>query len=127
MAKYGNRKTTVNGIRFDSLHEAERYSQLLLLLRAGKISDLELQKEYELIPAQWEDVPTGGVYTRGARKGEPRTRKVCLEKAVKYVADFVYTENGNTVVEDAKGVRTKEYTIKRKLMLYIHKIRISEV
>ena len=44
-----------------------------------------------------------------------------------YAADFVYTEDGQTVVEDAKGVRTKEYIIKRKLMLYIHGIQVKEV
>ena len=51
-----------------------------------------------------------------------------IERAVCYVADFVYKDTeGNTVVEDTKGVKTPDYTIKRKLMLYIHKIRIKEV
>ena len=50
-----------------------------------------------------------------------------IERPVKYVADFMYEENGQQVIEDAKGVRTKEYILKRKLMLYRYGIRIREV
>ncbi len=107
--KYSNQKTTFDGITFDSKKEADRYCELLFLQRAGVISNLELQKEYKLIPAQYDD------------NGK------CIERAVKYKADFVYTENGKTVVEDTKGMKTKEYIIKRKLMLYIHGIRIKEI
>ena len=89
--KYHNKKVTVAGRTFDSVKEANRYCELRLLHRAGKISDLELQKEYELIPAQYEYVPTGEVYKRGELKGAPRLKKICLEHAVTYVADFVYT------------------------------------
>lgn len=127
MSKYYNRKIRVDGIEFDSKREANRYCELRLLQRAGKISNLELQKAYELIPAQYEEMPTGGTYTRGERKGQPKTRRVCVEKAVKYVADFAYTQNSKTVVEDAKGVRTEAYKIKRKLMLHVHGIKIKEV
>lgn len=58
-----------------------------------------------------------------------KTTRVLLERSVKYIADFVYTDKatGQTVVEDTKGVRTKEYIIKRKLMLYLHGIRIKEI
>ena len=112
--KYGNQKTTVDGIEFDSKKEANRYYELKILQRAGAISNLELQKEFELIPAQYETTPTNG-------------KRKLLERAVKYKADFVYIENGVTVVEDTKGVRTKDYIIKRKLMLYIHGIRIKEI
>lgn len=124
MNKYGNRKVALDGHVFDSLREARRYQELCLLIRAGKIQKLELQKEYELIPAQFEE--TNEVYTRGAHKGE-RKRGKCIEKSVVYKADFAYVENGVQVVEDTKGVRTKEYIIKRKLMLHKYGIRIREI
>lgn len=78
--------------------------------------------EHELIPAQYED--TVREWQKG-RKCKPK----CLERAVKYKADFVYidTETGAIVVEDTKGMRTKEYIIKRKLMLFRHGIRVKEV
>lgn len=126
-SKYHNQKVSLDGYKFDSEKEAARYCQLKLLLRAGKISNLQLQKEYELIPAQYVKVPTNEFYTRGERKGERKTKSVCVEKAVKYFADFVYTENGKTVVEDTKGVRTDTYKIKRKLMLYRYGIKIKEL
>lgn len=124
MNKYGNRKVALDGNVFDSLREARRYQELCLLLRAGKIQKLELQKEYELIPAQFEE--TNEVYTRGAHKGE-RKRGKCIEKSVVYKADFAYVENDVQVVEDVKGMRTKEYIIKRKLMLHKYGIRIREI
>lgn len=127
MSKYGNKKTVRNGAVFDSGREAQRYSELRLLERAGAITNLQKQVEFELIPAQFEAVPTGELYKRGALKGKPKMKQVCIEKSVKYIADFVYQENGKTVVEDAKGFRTEKYIIKRKLMLYVHGIRIKEV
>lgn len=121
-AKYGNRKIIVNGIVFDSKREANRYCELLLLQRAGKIKSLELQKEYELIPAQYES------YARYGKKGQRlKDGSRCIEQAVKYKADFVYTQNGKTIVEDTKGMRTKDYIIKRKLMLWRHGVKIREV
>lgn len=122
MRKYGNRKTTVDGIVFDSKHEAQRYRELSLLQRAGEIEELDLQKEFELIPAQYETFPRYG------KKGQRITDgKKCIEKPVKYKADFVYKVNGVQIVEDAKGVKTKDYIIKRKLMLSVHGIKIKEV
>ena len=122
MRKYRNKKISIDGITFDSKHEAARYRELSLLQRAGEISELELQKEFELIPAQYETFPRYG------KKGQRITDgKKCIEKPVKYRADFVYKENGAQIVEDAKGVKTKEYIIKRKLMLYMHGIKIKEV
>lgn len=109
--KYGNRKvTTFDGITFDSSKEAKRWAELKLLERVGAITDLKRQVEYILIPPQYID-------------GK------CVERAVKYIADFVYTECGKTVVEDTKSTatKTKEYIIKRKLMLYLHNIRVREV
>ena len=107
--KYRNTKLIVDGIRFDSIREATRWQELNLLQRAGRISDLNRQVKYVLIPAQ--------------KDGNGKL----LEREVSYIADFVYTEKGKTVVEDAKGVRTKDFIIKRKLMLWIHGIRIMEV
>lgn len=90
--------------------------------RAGLISGLELQKPYELIPAQYETVARYG--KKGQRLKDGRK---CLEKSVVYIADFVYDQNGETIVEDAKGMRTPDYIIKRKLMLYVRGVRIKEV
>lgn len=120
--KYGNRKVTIDGITFDSAHEADRYRELSLMQRAGLISGLELQKPYELIPTQYETVACYG--KRGQRLQDGRK---CLEKSVVYIADFVYDQGGVTIVEDAKGMRTPDYIIKRKLMLYVHGVRIKEV
>ena len=124
MQKYGSKKVTIDGITFDSKKEAYRYRDLKLLLRAGKIQNLELQKPFELIPAQYAQ--STEVYQKGVNKGKPKQGKL-IEQSVKYVADFVYTENGKTVVEDTKGVKTKDYIIKRKLMLYVHGIQIKEI
>lgn len=118
--KYKSRKTSVNGVNFDSRKEADRYIELSILSRSGAITSLKRQVKFELIPAQYEpDIisPRGKV-----KKGK------LIERAVSYIADFVYTdENGKTVVEDTKGFRTKDYIIKRKLLLYIHGIRIKEI
>ena len=122
--KYLNKKVKVDGIVFDSKREAIRYCELKLLKRAGKITDLHLQKVFVLIPAQYEE--TDEVYTRGKNKGQPKRGK-CLEQSVTYKADFYYKENGKEVVEDTKGFKTKDYIIKRKLMLYVHGIRIKEI
>lgn len=71
--------------------------------------------------------PFAGVYAKGKRKGEVKQGKI-LERRVVYVADFeYYTKQGELVVEDAKGVRTKDYILKRKLMLLVYGIRIREV
>jgi hypothetical protein len=119
MSKYHSRKVTRDGITFDSVKEAKRYSELLLLERAGAIQDLKRQVKFVLIPTQREPD------TRGVRGGIIKGK--VLELECSYVADFVYTENGKTVVEDTKGFRTKDYVIKRKLMLSVHGIRIKEV
>ena len=119
MMKYHNQKITRNGVTFDSRKEARRYGELLLLEKAGVITDLQRQVEYELIPTQREPDTIG--VRGGIKKGKT------IELAVKYVADFVYKENNEIVVEDTKGFKTKDYIIKRKLMLYIHGIRIKEI
>lgn len=117
--KYGNQKCTCDGMTFDSHRERKRYCELKLLQMAGKISELQCQVPFVLVPEAREPD------TLGPRGGRRRGR--IIEKAVVYVADFVYQEDGKTVVEDAKGHRTKEYIIKRKLMLYLRSIRVREV
>jgi hypothetical protein len=117
--KYNNKKTVLDGISFDSKKEARRYSELSLLEKAGVITDLKRQVKFVLIPAQREADIIG-------KRGGVKPGKV-IERECAYIADFVYQENGKTVVEDTKGVKTKDYIIKRKLMLYIYGIRIREV
>lgn len=126
MNKYGNKKVVIDGEIFDSKREARRYQELKLLERCGAIYNLKRQVTYELIPAQREK--STRVYTKGRKKGQPIEGKV-IEKAVTYIADFVYKDNvaGKEIVEDTKGMRTRDYIIKRKLMLYIHGIKIQEV
>lgn len=123
-SKYGNRKTVANGIEFDSQKEARRYQELLLLERSGKISNLRLQVKYVLIPTQ--RAPSLEVYKSGPKKGMRKPGKV-LENECAYIADFVYTQDGSEIVEDAKGMRTSVYRIKRKLMLERYGIQINEV
>lgn len=95
--------------RYASRKEQRRAIQLKLLLLAGRISNLREQVPYQLIPAQRDN------------NGK------LIERPCAYIADFVYTDHdGRTVVEDTKGMRTDVYRIKRKLMLYVHGIRITE-
>ena len=110
--KYGNRKTQLDGITFDSKHEAERYAELKLMEKAGLISNLELQKTFVLIGTQRD-----------------KDGKV-LERPVTYRADFVYKdEHGKRIVEDAKSpaTRTPVYRLKKKLLLSIYGLQIKEV
>jgi|TARA_R110002012_G_scaffold8596_3_gene39615 hypothetical protein len=93
--KYGNKKVTVQGIKFDSKWESERYLYIKSLERAGRVRNLELQVRFAL---------------------EVNGQKICT-----YIADFRYEkENANgdweTIVEDAKGVETPEFKLKKKLM-----------
>lgn len=122
--KYHNRKVTVDGITFDSQKEAVRFQELRLLERAGAISELRRQVKYILIPAQREE--SSETFKKGSKKGLLKPGRV-IEQECSYIADFVYFQDGKTVVEDAKGVRTPEYIIKRKLMLLNYGIKIKEV
>lgn len=123
-SKYGNRKTVVDGITFDSKKEANRFRELQLLERAGKITALQRQVKYVLIPTQREF--SNEIYKKGAHQGHFKPGKV-LEKECSYIADFAYIQDGAYVVEDTKGVRTDAYKIKRKLMLERYGIQIREV
>lgn len=126
--KYGNRKVVVDGIEFDSRKEAQRYWELKLLQRAGKISDLQLQREFELIPAQYETYPRYGKTGKRLQDG-----KRCVEKSCTYKADFCYKQDGQLIVEDTKGYRDPasagyaKFVIKRKLMLWRHGIKVIEI
>lgn len=121
-SKYGNAKPKYKGKRFDSGLEMCRYIYLQDQERKGRISNLRRQVRYQVLPAQYER-PQYITDGKGKKMPKPRVK----ERAVVYVADFVYTYNGVDVVEDAKGVRTDAYILKRKLMLYFHDISIYEV
>lgn len=108
MSKYRNVKVTTPDGKFDSKRELKRWQELKLLEKAKQIFNLRRQVKYELIPKQRHSDDT-------------------MERAVTYVADFVYTASLHTVVEDCKGFRTPEYVIKRKLMLRVHGITVKEV
>lgn len=110
-AKYGNRKVVTEDGTFDSEKEYRRWRELKLLQKAGEIYELQRQVPFVVVPHQKDE--NGKV----------------IERAVIYIADFTYrsTKDGRIVVEDTKGMKTREYIIKRKLMMYRHGIRIREV
>ena len=122
-SKYKAKKTEIDGIVFDSKKEADRYCELKILERAGEIKCLMLQKDFLLIPAQYEMIERYG--KNGQRL---KDEKKLIERQCTYRADFTYIDkDGSTIVEDVKGIKTPEYKIKRKLMLYFHGIKIKEV
>lgn len=116
MTKYNNKKYK----GYDSIREYNRSNVLKLMEKQGLISSLQEQIKYELIPAQYEYYQI-----QGARK--MLNKKKLIERSCFYIADFQYIKDGETIVEDSKGMRTKEYIIKRKLMLHVHGITIKEV
>ena len=100
-SKYGNVRTIAGDVVFDSKREADRYSELAILEKLGDITDLELQPNFDCVVAG---------------------KKVC-----RYVADFRYVQNGQTVIEDANGVRTAVYRLKKKLVEALYGLKIVEV
>lgn len=107
--KYRNQKVEdASGVKHDSRKEARRWAELQAMQEAGQISDLRRQVKFELIPSQ--------------RRADGKAERACS-----YVADFVYTKSGAQIVADAKGMKTKDYILKRKLMLYVHGITVLEV
>lgn len=103
-SKYNNKKVKLeDGTTFDSKDEYIRWKTLCILQDKGFIQNLDRQVDFDLLPAF---------------KG--------VQRAMKYVADFTYTENGKLVVEDAKGFKTEGYKIKKKLMYYFHRVIIKE-
>ena len=117
MNKYNARKCRMGDEVYDSKKEMQRHQELLLLEKTGQIQGLKRQVVFHLLPTQRETV---------MKKGVPKSGRV-LEREVLYTADFVYMENGKLVVEDVKGVKTRDYILRRKMMLYFHGIRIREV
>jgi hypothetical protein len=109
-SKYGNQKVdTPDGLTFDSKAEYRRWCELNVLLKAKEITDLQRQVPFVLVPAQ---VSPDGTKLRG----------------ITYVADFTYRDaRGNLVVEDPKGATTAEWVLKKKLMLFVHKIWVREI
>lgn len=105
-SKYHARKTTVDGITFDSRRESDRYLVLKGMEEDGSIEDLRRQVRYELVPA----------FDVDGRHYRP----------VYYVADFVYRKDGREVVEDVKGMRTDVYRLKSKLFARRYGMNISE-
>ena len=111
MNKYGNHRVVTEDGTFDSVKEHRRWMELKLLQRAGEIRELRRQVPFVIIPVQKDE------------KGK------VIERETRYIADFAYreTKDNRLVVEDTKGMKTKEYILKRKLMLYRNGIRIREV
>lgn len=103
MNKYRNVKEKVNGITFASKKEAHRYKELVLMEKAKAIQDLQLQITFPLI------------------------KKSKYGREIKYIADFVYYEEGRLVVEDTKGYRTPVYKLKKRLMAELYGIEIREI
>ena len=108
MSKFHNKDCDYDGHHFDSMAERDRYIELKLMQDMGVISGLELQKTFVLIPS--------GRYPSGKRYS-----------SASYVADFVYWIDGEVVVEDVKGYRTREFMLKKKLMWTVYKIEVQEV
>jgi len=101
MSKYKAIRTEVDGITFASRREANRFKELQFLRSQHRISDLILQPKFPVV--------------------------VCGKKICTYIADFMYHENGNQIIEDVKGVKTPVYRIKKKLVEAIYNITIKEV
>lgn len=125
------KKNKLNAVKEDgyaSKHEAERAAELRWLERAGKIRDLKEQVKFVLIPAKWEEIPRIG------KRGKPiKPKRVCLQRELAYIADYVYIDNatGHTVVEDAKGYKGgatyRVFKDKAKMMFEKYGIKVVEV
>ena len=120
-SKYGNKKVAYDGMEFDSKKEMYRYIRLKSMQEEGLISDLRMQVPFEIIPAVYEEETI-------QLKTKDKTVTKCVQRAVYYLADFVYRDKeGNEVVEDAKGMRTEKYLLKKKMMRAFLGITIKEV
>lgn len=110
--KYKNKKVIINGELFDSKKEAQRWLYLKAKEKAGEITDLQKQVKFVLIPSQ-------------------RQNGKLVERECSYYADFVYKVGESTIVEDVKGYKSGGayaiFKVKKKLMLFVHKIRVLEV
>lgn len=110
MSKYNSRKTTIDGIIFDSKKEAKRYIELKQMEHDGLIQELQLQVPFELVPSFYIEID-----------GKKKKRR-----NIRYIADFVYYEDGQKIVEDVKGRKTDIYKLKKKLFEYKYHVTIKE-
>lgn len=120
--KYGNKKVINEYGTFDSKREWERYKQLLLMEKEGLISNLQRQVPFIVIPAIYEDVEV-------KLKTKSKIVRKVVQSASKYIADFVYVEDGKVVVNDSKAsydFQDPVYRLKKRLMKYFHNIDIKE-
>lgn len=106
-SKYGNKKVVIDGIKFDSQKEGNRYKELKLLESKGIIKDLKLQVKYEL---------------QSSYKMNDKTIR-----AISYICDFEYKLDNKLIVEDVKGYRTSIYKMKKKMFEYKYGIEIKEM
>lgn len=124
-SKYKNTKIQQDGETFDSKKEYYMWLKLKRLEEMGEIRDLQRQAPFVLIPTQYE------TYTETTKTGKIKEKQRVVEKECKYIADFVYIDNqtNEKIVCDTKSEITKTpvYKIKKKLMLYIHHIKITEM
>ena len=118
--KYHAKKVTICGIEFDSKKEGMRWLLLKDMERNGEITGLQRQVPFELLPAIYRDEVVH-------LKTKDKTERRLVQRAVHYVADFVYTKDGKQVVEDTKGLRLPDYILKKKMMLALKGIEISEI
>jgi hypothetical protein len=121
--KYGNSKVSYDGITFDSKREMQRYVVLRDAESKGLISDLEVHKRYELIPAVKQS-------TVEHLKTKDKIVERTLQLPITYTCDFYYRKNGEGVCEDvkiSKSLLPKEYLLKEKMMFYFHNIKIRRI
>ena len=119
--KYHNKKVKYAGLEFDSKKEMYRYIRLLSMQEEGLISELRLQVPIEIIPPVYDTIEV-------QLKTKVKQVQKLVQKAAHYVADFVYKDkDGNEIVEDTKGFRTKEYLLKKKIMRAYLGITINEI
>lgn len=120
MARYGEKKSgkvphtkiKVGDIEFDSIAEHDRYIELLLMQKAGLISDLECHPSYEIIPKQ--ETPAGKQNFRNAI----------------YTPDFRYKKDGEVIVEEVKSEFTrkeKDYVLRRKMLYFTQGVYVEEI
>lgn len=108
--KYRSKPCSVGDEKYRSQRERDRHQQLLLMQRAGHIAGLIREVTFTL---------ANGVRIEGEKRARP---------ALRYIADFVYSDIklGRIIVEDAKGVQTPVYRVKKHLMKSVHNIDVRE-
>lgn len=118
--KYGAKKVVFDGITFDSKKEGLYYLKLKDMERCGEIENLRLQVPFELLPAIYRDEIVH-------LKTKDKVERKLIQRAVNYIADFVYTKDGKEYIIDTKGMRLPDYILKKKMMLAILGLEITEI